>query len=253
MAPTLWHAIAASVSIVCLIWISLDMRRQPLPKVLVFVVYALFFRFLLSAFPAFTFPPLVGPFSVNALYSLLVIALGFLMISRQLLLLRFLIPIHITIVLIIASALYNGSFGQSIQSLVKWLFFIVIAVAAYESLLRAERSLVLEKLIKSFSIPVILQLVSVAAGNSKLTENDGSVSYLGGYNHESVFSVMLVTALILAALRQLLQPPTGALWRFLPLLLLPASCLPITAPTYWPCCCRWRVFYGFVFCMAARG
>lgn len=219
MESTLWHAIAAPVSIACLIWLSLDLRRQPLPLVLVFVVYALFFRFLLSAFHPFTFPAVIGSFSVNALYSLAVIAIGLLVINRQLLLLRYLLPVHTMIALIMISALYNGTLDRSIQSLVKWLFFVVIALAIYESCIRTERALVIEKLVKSFCIPVVLQILSVALGHSKLTEGDGSVSYLGGYNHEAVFSVMLMTALILAALRQLIQPPTTRAWRFLPLIL----------------------------------
>jgi hypothetical protein len=219
MESTLWHAIAALVSIACLFWLSLDLRRQPLPRVLVFVVYALFFRFLLSAFHPFTFPPIIGSFSINALYSLAVIAGGFIVISHRLLLLRYLLPVYALITLILVSALYNGTLGRSIQSLLKWLFFIVIALAIYESCIRVERTLVIEKLIKSFCIPVVLQIVSVALGHFKLTEIDGSVSYLGGYNHEAVFSVMLVTVLILAALRQLIQPPTKRAWRYLPLLL----------------------------------
>lgn len=219
MSPTLWHAIAALVSIVCLIGLSLDLRRQALPRVLVFVVYALFFRFLLSAFHTYTFPPVAGPFSINALYSLLVIGLGVLVINRRLLLLRFLLPVHGVMIVSIVSALYNGTLTESIQSLLKWAFFIVIALAVYESLLRSDRIKVLENLLKSFSIPIILQLLSVALGYSKRNEIDNSTSYLGGYNHEAVFSVMLVAALMLAALRQMLNPPTARMWRFLPILL----------------------------------
>ena len=97
---------------------------------LVFVVYALFFRFLLSAFHPFTFPAVLGPFSINALYSIAVIAVGLLVINHRLLLLRYLLPVYLLIALIIISALYNGSLANSIQSLVKWLFFVVIALAA---------------------------------------------------------------------------------------------------------------------------
>lgn len=220
MSPTLWHAIAASVSLLCLIGITLNLRRQRLPAVLVFVVYALFFRFLLSAFHTYTFPAVAGPFSINALYSVAVIGVGLLIINRRLLLLRYLVPIHLLILLTLITALYNGTLVQSVQSLVKWLFFIVIALAVYESLLRTERTLVLEKLLLSFSVPIALQWLSLALGHTKVTELDNSVSYLGGYNHESVFSVMLMAALTLAMLRQLMQPASSALWRYLPLLLI---------------------------------
>lgn len=219
MAPALWHVIAALVSAACLIWLVLDMRRQPLPRVLVFVVYALFFRFLLSAFHSFTFPSFVGPFSINALYSVAAIAVGLLIVNHRLLLLRYLLPVYLVIALTLISALYNGSIASSIQSLVKWLFFVVIALAVYESCIRTERAIVLDKLANAFCIPVVLQIISVALGHASQTENDDSVSYIGGYNHEGVFSVMLVTVLILTTLRQLIQPPTRRMLRILPLLL----------------------------------
>lgn len=219
MSPGLWLAIAAAVSAGCLLWLVLDMRRQPLPDVLTFVIYAIFFRFLLSAFHPFTFPAVIGPLSINALYSVLVIGLGIQFVDHRLLRLRFLLPFYGLILLIIVSALYNGTLKDSIQSLLKWLFFLVIALAVYESVVRVGRAVVLEKLFRSFSIPIVLQLLSVALGYSKSTENESSISYVGGYNHEAVFSVMLVAALVLVALRQMLLPRTSRLWSALPLLL----------------------------------
>lgn len=220
MSPTLWQLLAAIVFTLCLAGITLSLRRQPLPGVLLFVVYALFFRFVLSAFHTYTFPPIAGPFSINALYSIAVIGAGLLIINQRLLLLRFLLPIHLLILLTLVSALYNGTLTQSVQSLVKWLFFIVIALAIYESLLRTERTVVLEKLLLSFSVPIVLQWLSLILGYRKFTELDQSVSYLGGYNHESVFSVMLMTAFCLAVLRQLIQPASTRFWHYLPLLLI---------------------------------
>lgn len=227
MTPAAWMALAAPVSVACLGWLAMDLRRQPLPNVLIFVVLALFFRFVLSAFYTITFPPVVGPFSINALYSLLVIAIGFLLIDHRLLRLHFLIPVYFLIVLTLVSGVYNHSLKDSIQSLLKWLFFIVIALAVYESIIRAGRAVVLEKLFLSFCVPVVLQLLSVALGHSKVTENDGSVSYVGGYSHEAVFSVMMISALLLAALRQFSLPaPRSRLWGWLPLVL--AVCVVLT-------------------------
>jgi hypothetical protein len=219
MSSAVWLAVAAAVSAGCLLWLMLDIRRQPLPRVLKFTVYAIFFRFMLSAFHPFTFPAVIGPFSINALYSVVVIGLGFQFIDHRLLRLRFLLPIYGLILLIVISALYNDSLKDSIQSLLKWLFFLVIALAVYESLIRVGRALVLEKLLMCFTIPVTLQLVSVALGYSKVTDNDDSISYIGGYNHEAVFSVMLVTAMSLAAMRQMIPPRAPWQWSFLPLLL----------------------------------
>ena len=188
----------------------LDLRRQPLPSILVFAVYAIFFRFVLSAFHPLTFPSIAGPLSINALYSVFIIGLGFLLIVHRLLRLKNLLPVYFLVVMILISSLYNSTFGASIQTLLKWLFFVVISLAVYESVIRAGRALTLEKLLKSFSVPVIMQFVSVLLGYSKATENDGSISYVGGYYHEAVFSVILITALMLAALHQMSLPrPAG--------------------------------------------
>lgn len=217
MSATTWLGVAALVSVACLLWVTLEIRRVPLPKILVFVVYAVFFRLLLSAFHPITIPAIVGPFSINALYSLLVIAVGFLLIDHRLLRLRFLLPVYGLIVLTLVSAAYNGTLKDSIQSVLKWLFFIVIVLAVYESVIRAGRAIVLEKLLLSFSIPVVLQAASVVLRYSKATENDGSISYVGGYYHEAVFSGILITALMIAALRQMCEPRTLRIWSYAPL------------------------------------
>lgn len=219
MSPTAWLGVAAVGSAGCLLWVSHELRRQPVPRILVFVVLAIFFRMLLSAFHPFTVPAFVGPFSINALYSLMIIAIGFLLIDRRLLRLRFMLPVHGLIALTLLSALYNGSLGDSIQSLLKWLFFIVIVLAVYESIVRCGRALVLEKLLLGFSIPVVLQLASVLLRHSKATETDGSVSFVGGYMHEAVFSGVLIAALMIAALRQMCMPRTRRWWAFVPMLL----------------------------------
>jgi hypothetical protein len=188
------------------------------PHILTYAVFAIFFRFTLSAFHPFTFPPVVGPFSINALYSLLVIGLGFQFINYRLLLVRFLLPVYGLLLLIVVSAVYNGSLKESIQSLLKWMFLVVITLAIYESVVRVGRALVLEKLLMAFSVPITLQLISIAVGYSKVTD-ENAVSYIGGYNHEAVFSVMLVTALLIAALRLLVAPRPPRIWNALPLML----------------------------------
>lgn len=219
MSPALWLAIAAAVSAGCSFWLLRDLRRHPLPPILTFAVCAVFFRFLLSAFHPYTYPAVAGPFSINALFSVLVIGLGFQLIDHRLLRLRFLLPVYGLVFLIVISAIYNNTLKDSIQSLLKWLFFVVVALAVYESVIRVGRAVVLEKLLLTFNIPIILQLLSVVLGYSKFTESDTSISYVGGYNHEGSFSIMLATALVLASLRLLLPPRPPRLWSLLPLLL----------------------------------
>ena len=46
-------------------------------------------------------------------------------------------------------------------------------------------------------MPVALQVLSILLGHTKATEADGSTSFIGGYNHESAFSMVIVAYVFL--------------------------------------------------------
>ena len=51
---------------------------------------------------------------------------------------------------------------------------------------------VFKALLAPFLLPVSLQVLSILLGEVKATEGDGSASYIGGYNHEAAFSMIIV-------------------------------------------------------------
>jgi hypothetical protein len=59
----------------------------------------------------------------------------------------------------------------------------------------------------AFVVPAAYQVMSIAFRLAKASESDGSVSYIGGYVHEGVFSVLLLTAMVIAAMA------AGLTWR----------------------------------------
>ena len=61
-------------------------------------------------------------------------------------------------------------------------------------------------LLWAFAPPLVYQALSIGLGVGKATESDGSISYIGGYNHEAAFSIVLVTCFAVASLAPRLNP-----------------------------------------------
>jgi hypothetical protein len=70
----------------------------------------------------------------------------------------------------------------------------------YAAMSRHGRGYVLGNIAKVFWLPLGLQLLSVLLGYAKQSEADGSASYIGGYNHEAAFAMMLVAFIYLIVL-----------------------------------------------------
>jgi len=51
-------------------------------------------------------------------------------------------------------------------------------------------------------MPVMMQILSILLGEVKATENDGSASYIGGYNHEAAFSMIIVSFIFVLGLTE---------------------------------------------------
>ncbi|MBT2132809.1 hypothetical protein KK137_00550 [Croceibacterium sp. LX-88] len=163
-----------------------------------FVVFAIWMRLVLSALHVYTYAQVAGGLSINALFSILVVGLGFLVIRKPLLLNKAVLPIYLLIVVTVLSAVANSRLVAGFDVLIKYLYFLVIALATYQALQKNERGFGLAVLL-AFSPLVLLQLISVVLGMPK-TAPDGSISYIGGYNHEAAFSVALVGLFFAACL-----------------------------------------------------
>ena len=99
---------------------------------------------------------------------------------------------------------------SALDSVVKYGYFIVVMVAAYEALRENGPERFFPALLWAFAPLLTFQLLSIATGTVKASELDGSVSYIGGYNHEAAFSVALATFFVVACFTETLRKPVKA-------------------------------------------
>lgn len=165
-----------------------------------FVIGSAWLRYIMSAFHTLTYRPLLAGMSGNALASTSVAAIGFFAIDWRNLALRALLPIYALVAIALVSWLVNrGSPSGLITVLVKYGYLTVVMLAVFGAMKRARDTSFMTSMLWAFAPVIIFQALSVMFGISKDTEADeNAVSYIGGYNHEAVFSVMLATCLTAA-------------------------------------------------------
>ncbi len=169
-------------------------------KYLAFVVIALWLRFTLSAFHHITYEPVFAGFSINALASIGIAFAGLLMLPPRVLALRSLLWLYIFLACIVISGLVNMRIMGLVNVMVKWSVFVAIAGALFMAIRRTGKDMVLRKVLVAFFLPVTLQIMSVLLGEVKATEADGSASYIGGYNHEAAFSMIIASFTLVVGL-----------------------------------------------------
>ncbi|WP_338853459.1 O-antigen ligase family protein [Alteromonas macleodii] len=171
-------------------------------KYLAFAICAIWLRFFLAAFHTITYPSLVAGFSINALSSISIAALGLFFLPLKVFALRKLAPFYFLFLTIFVSGFINLKIPGTINVLVKWCYFLVLAGAIFLSVRVQGHSETFKKLLVCFFMPVTLQVLSIALGEVKATENDGSASYIGGYNHEAAFSMIIVSFIFVLGLTE---------------------------------------------------
>ncbi|MBL8545042.1 MAG: O-antigen ligase family protein [Hyphomonadaceae bacterium] len=186
----------AILSLLIILFVMVRMRD----RAGAFVVGAAWLRYIMSAFHQFTYRPLAAGMSANALASIGIFVIGLMNINLRHLTLRFLLPFYVLIALAIISALGNGGFTSGLITVItKHGYLIVIILATYGAMSRARGGDFMASMLWAFFPVVVWQLISVVFGYGKMTETDiNDISYIGGYNHEAAFSVILATCLTAA-------------------------------------------------------
>jgi hypothetical protein len=95
---------------------------------------------------------------------------------------------------IVLSATINQTWIGAVNAILKWLYLIVFALAGYTAMRRHGSDRILRALVVVFAGPIVLQWISVALGLQS-TNEDGSPSFIGGYQQEQGFSIILLTFL----------------------------------------------------------
>lgn len=165
-----------------------------------FIIFAVWGRYVLSAYHTYTYRTLAAGLSGQAVSSIGVLMLGLLTIDIRNLLQRFFAPCFVIVALIVVSGLINHDIGGVMVAATKYGYLLVVAVSLYEALGKGGERKVMLQLLWAFTPLLLFQALSVALGVVKAGESDGSASYIGGYNHEAAFSVSLATCLLAACL-----------------------------------------------------
>ena len=170
-----------------------------------FLVIAFAVRLVMSAQPRFSYASSPAGLSWNALTSVVLVLVGCMLLQRGRATVLVLLPVSVLAATVVASMLLNQAGGGTLESLVKYAYFALIALVACDAFGRDSPGPVLSRLLLTFALPLALQLASLMLGIDKATESDGSASYIGGYNHEASFSIILLTALLAAVLHPTLK------------------------------------------------
>jgi hypothetical protein len=163
-----------------------------------FGLFALCFRYLASAHHAITFQPSPIGMSWNAVGSSTVFLTGVMLVRRRHFALKPLIPCYIMIAVVIMSGFINHDMPGVIEVVVKFGYLAIITIAVYEGLSELGEGRMMGLLLWSAIIPLMFQVLSILFHIGKASEADGSTSYIGGYNHEAAFSIVLATCFVIA-------------------------------------------------------
>jgi hypothetical protein len=174
--------------------------KEDCSKAMAFALFAVWLRFALSAFHEFTHEPLLAGLSINALGSIFVVISGIIYLPTQSFLMRKLVPLYLFLFIIILSGLYNLLIIDLINAIVKWAYFLVLALAILLAARIHNLNSTLLTLLKAFYLPVGLLVLSIVLGESKATEQDGSVSFIGGYSHEATVSMVIISFALIISL-----------------------------------------------------
>jgi hypothetical protein len=171
-----------------------------------FLIFIIWLRYMMQDFPDITHPAVFGGFSMNAMASLAVCGVGLAVAHRRLRVIgKF--PIVLTLMaVIVVSGLLNGLYPGTVETLLKWGYFFIVALCLYDCIQRDGDARILAPLLRVFAPQLILQALSIALGHGKASEGDGSISFVGAFSHEASFSIVLVTCFTIASLAPRLNP-----------------------------------------------
>jgi O-antigen ligase len=171
-----------------------------------YLLFAFWVRYALSALPAITHPKVVAGFSINALGTLLIVALGFLIVPKRLFAMKLLGPFYIFIGLVLISGAINAETKGTIEASLRLCLLVLVQLSVIAALLQVGWKRVLGSLMTVFILPVTLQAMSIAVGNSTESVDSLGRSFIGGYGHESGFAMILLTLLLVAMFWQPRRP-----------------------------------------------
>ena len=188
----MWNVLVTFIGLPIFVRMVLSARNLNCRHIL-FLGGVIWLRYFLSAYHEFTFPPVLSGLSINALVSIIVVIAGLFIVPKRFWRMKQLVPVYLFLCCIAVSSVISGQYVAFISVLTKWLYFLVIALLTYFVMMRHGQKQVFSFILIALSLPMILLVCSLIFGVAKETEGDGSVSFIGGYNHEAAFSIVVFT------------------------------------------------------------
>lgn len=188
-------AAALPVLLILLIALAVAVMRLK-PRAARYVLIALWLRFAMDCFSSFSLREAAAGVTWNAVGSILFTVAGLLVIRHRHLLLAVLLPIYGLLAIMAVSSFANGVPFAMVEQSAKFGLLICMIVATYEAANDEGPERFAAWLMVPFLLPIAMQAVSLALGIGKVAEGDGSVSYVGGFFHESTFSISIAAGLV---------------------------------------------------------
>lgn len=160
-----------------------------------FVGWTVYIRLAAGALHPFTFQRSPLGVSYNALLSLGICVIGILVIRRRYIFISILPFIPILIVMVV-SGIMNGAYSELFTGLIKYVYLVIIIISFIDALSDIGPERLLKLMLFPMALPLCLQFLSVVLHIPKPGETDGADSYIGGYNHEASFSIILLIGIL---------------------------------------------------------
>lgn len=194
-----------TTAVLCLVMAAVILKTRS--NAARFVIFACTFRYIFNAYHQFSYSPSPAGISWNAVATILICLLGLAVLDIRRILTPFYLPIGAILVLITLSGIANSEYAGVFATAPKFGYLAVVCAGVAQASRDIGTGRFLKLLLWSFAAPLLLQFFSIVMGISKASEADGSASYIGGYNHEAVFSVTLATCLLVTVLCERLSAP----------------------------------------------
>ncbi len=127
------------------------------------------------------------------------VVIGVIVVSTRYLYLRRLTPFYGVISVVLISAIANQAWLGGLNATLKWLYLMVFALAAYETIRRHGSERIFRAFAIIFAAPIMLQWISVL-WELKATTADGETFAIGGFQHQQQLSITLLTFLFITCL-----------------------------------------------------
>lgn len=158
-------------------------------------------RYVMNFFHEFTSTTVFAGQSISSIVTLSIIALGVFFARNDLMRYKVILPVYAFCFVLIYSGFVNGYVGGAITSIIRQVMFIAILLVIVRLLdEESHNGSFSERILTMFYVPLFYQALSAAFGIATYQELDGTVSFIGGYIHESVFSSMMLAAVCIAVL-----------------------------------------------------